>query len=132
MKKSFRVATVFTGVAAVTGGFGPTALAATTHPTVIHPATVENQICGANDGGISHWAHVYYPNDDHPAECFHGAGKQPEKGTIYSICPGNNSVIFWGNGGIGNHFPAGWGRTTIGDWALSAVQILGWSGSAKC
>lgn len=86
MKRSFRVATVFTGAAALAGGFGPTALAA----TALQP-NITNQICGANDKGVSKWLHLFYPNDDHPAECFHETGLAPAKGTIHSFCPGSTS-----------------------------------------
>jgi hypothetical protein len=96
MRRSFRVATVFTGVAAVAGGFGPTALAATAKTTAI-PATPTNQICGANDDGVSHWLHLFYPNDDHPAECFHGTGTVAATGTIHSFCPGSASGYISGH-----------------------------------
>jgi hypothetical protein len=35
--------------------------------------------------------HLYYPDDDHPAECFHGAGYTAAGATIASFCPGNNA-----------------------------------------
>ena len=85
------MATVFTGVAAIAGGLGPTALAATTKPAV-PLATHTTAECGANTGGVSKWLHLFYPNNDHPAECTHGSGFEAAKGTITAYCPGNT----WG------------------------------------
>lgn len=97
MRRSFRVATFFTGVAALSGGFGPTALAANANHTTAIPAIPTNQICGANNDGVSHWLHLFYPNDDHPAECFHGTGTVAVKGTIHSFCPGSASGFLSGH-----------------------------------
>lgn len=137
MRKSFKVATVFTGVAALAGAFGPTALAATAKPTVI--PDIGNQECLANNGGISHWVHLYYPNNDHPAECFHGTGIVAARATITQLCPGNNWGNLYGrstahgNSAQVSFFPGG-GRHpfSFGNLALSAVSITGWSGSARC
>jgi hypothetical protein len=87
MRRSFKAATVFAGTAVLTGGFAPAA----------HAATVTTEICGANDtGGISHWLHLFYPNDDHPAECVHGSGDVPAKGTITAYCAGGTSGWLFG------------------------------------
>src|ERR1700691_3917902 len=87
MRRSFRVATVFTGMAAITVGFGPAAFAAENAAAVDGP-----ELCGANTGGISHWLHLFYPNDDHAAECLRtGASPIAATGTITAICPGSTS-----------------------------------------
>lgn len=146
MRRSFKVATAFTGVAALAGGAGPTALAATTQHVL--PAFKVQQ-CGANNGGVSNWVHLYYPNDDHPAECIAGpAHSNPVNATIYSFCPGNNFGQFFGSfDGIKNvgPFPFGAGspRAHIGNWAqasgiqftpfhISRITIAGDSGHARC
>jgi hypothetical protein len=104
MRRSFKVATVFTGAAALAGEYGPTALAAT---TAVHPDFTVQE-CGANDDGVSNWVHLYYPADDHPAECIGGATSyHSERGTIASFCPGNN-------------------------FHLTGITIDTWSGDAKC
>jgi hypothetical protein len=93
LRRSFKVATVFTGAAALAGGGGPAALAAT-QAAVPQPAYTAEE-CGANDGGVSHWVHLYYPNDDHPAECLGGTTTSHAVGAIVaSFCPGNNSGFF--------------------------------------
>ena len=142
MRRSFRVATVFTGAAALAGGFGPTALAATTQTTAIHPDTPTNRICGANNGGVSHWVHLYYPNNDHPAECFHGSGYTNAGATIASFCPGNNGGYLHGSvSGVGStfHFGPGNGRHPVswfdgyrGNFHVGGISILSTAGTAKC
>jgi len=97
MRRSFKVATVFTGAAALAGGFGPTALAATAQPAAVHPDYTAKE-CGPNNGGVSHWVHLYYPNDDHPAECIAGpASNHTVNATVASFCPGNNVGHFYGS-----------------------------------
>jgi hypothetical protein len=141
LRRSFKVATVFTGAAALAGGYGPTALAATAQTTAVHP-DIANQECGANDDGISNWVHLYYPNDDHPAECYHGAGSTPAGATIASFCPGNNKgEVFGSVDGVTSPFPfgAGDGRHPVswydgyaGNYHVTGIYIIGWSGDAKC
>jgi hypothetical protein len=77
MRRSFKLATVFTGAAALAGGYGPTALAATTQATEVHPDIGPARECLANNGGVSNWVHLYYPNDDHPAMCIGGVVPRP-------------------------------------------------------
>ena len=132
MRRSFRAATVFTGVAAIAGGFGPTALAA--------PATPTNQECGANNGGVSEWVHIYYPNNDHPAECFHGTGHAAVNATIYSYCAGNRQGYFFGHSPGGAdwsfHFSPGEGRHAIFgrgiNYDMTGISISGSAGTATC
>jgi hypothetical protein len=139
MRRSFRVATVFTGVAAVAGGFGPTALAA----AASRSGSITNVVCGANNGGLSTWVHMYYPNDDHPAECFGNRGTTPAKVTIDQLCPGNNSGSLLGSVGTfhdvisfhpgqGRHSDPYWDHVVSAYFRISKVHISGWSGDAKC
>jgi hypothetical protein len=133
MKKSFKVATVFTGVGAVTGICAPAALAA--------PATLPvptTKVCGANNGGVSTWVHLFYPNDDHPAECVGGTGNADENATIYSFCPGNNSGFIYGTHSFS--FAPGQGRKHVsaydhhfaGNDYVNGISIYTWKSHAKC
>jgi hypothetical protein len=139
MRRSFRVATVFTGVAAVAGGFGPTALAA----AATRSGSITNVVCGANNGGLSTWVHMYYPNDDHPAECFGNRGTTPAEVTISQLCPGNNRGYLQGSvatfhgvisfhPGQGRHSDPYWDHALSAYFRVSIVHISGWSGDAKC
>jgi hypothetical protein len=144
MRRSFKVATVFTGAAALAGGYGPAALAATTQATAVHP-DVTFQECGANDDGVSNWVHLYYPADDHPAECIGGAtSNHAVSATIASFCPGNNNG--WFDASVdGNplsspiYFYAGSGRHSTAWWTggypevhVYKITIKNWAGEAKC
>ena len=133
------MATVFTGAAALAGGYGPTALAAT---TAVHPDFTVQE-CGANDDGVSNWVHLYYPADDHPAECIGGATSyHSERGTIASFCPGNNYGTLWGSVGgksASFYFSRSQGRHSVkwydgktGYFHLTGITIDTWSGDAKC
>ena len=74
MRRSFTLATAFTGVAALSGGHAPAALAATTPTTAVHP-DIGNRVCGANNGGGSGWAHLYQPSSGGVASaCGRGPG----------------------------------------------------------
>jgi hypothetical protein len=148
MRRSFKVATAFTGVAALAGGVGPTALATTTYH--VRPAFKVQQ-CGANNGGVSNWVHLYYPHNDHPAECIAGPAKnQAVNATVASFCSGNNYGSFYGsyNGtkGLGPYFFGGpGGKLPIKFWTashnrvffyspfhISRITITGWSGRGTC
>ena len=140
MRRSFRAATVFTGTAAIAGGFGPTALAATARPAF---NSITNVVCGANNGGLSHWVHLFYPNNDHPAECFGREGDVPAKATIASLCPGNNNGSIAGSvdtfpdaipltAGAGRHPISHFDHILSFYWHLSRIYIGSWTGTAKC
>ena len=149
MRRSFKVATAFTGVAALAGGAGPAALAA---PTPHMRAAFKVQQCGANNGGISNWVHLYYPHDDHPAECIAGpATNQAVNATVASFCAGNNFGSFYGSvsghKGMGPYeLSAGEGRHPIGwylrnkridfdpiySFHISRITISRWTGHATC
>jgi hypothetical protein len=141
MRRRFQLATVFTGVAAVAGGAGATAFGGTAQADVNRPASVHNQICGANNGGVSKWFHVFYPNNDHPAECFHSVGVHTEKGIIHSFCGGTYTGEIFGHlTTTGYYYHRGFGPGTTratfssgrGNFSLSEVALSGWSGNDKC
>jgi hypothetical protein len=138
MRRSFRVATVFTGVAAITGGLGPAALAATTKTAA--PEATTTKVCGANTGGVSRWLHLFYPNNDHPAECTHGSGFEPATGTIQAWCPGGTSGYLYGRltatgsqvripFSRANNTRFSLGGTNI---ALSGISVFDTGGGQKC
>ena len=138
MRRSFKVATVFAGVGAMTGIFAPAALAAPPHATAAaEPGIGPWRECVANNGGVSNWVHVYYPNNDHPAECIGGAGHQNAGATIASFCPGNN------NGHIFASHPFNFSHSSVrlavswydehaGYDHVSGISIYKWVGHAKC
>jgi hypothetical protein len=138
MRRSFRVATVFTGVAAITGGLGPTALAATTKTAA--PEATTTTVCGANTGGVSRWLHVFYPNNDHPAECTHGSGFELATGTITAFCPGGTRGVLYGRltatGSLAaiSFSPANNTRFTFNgtNLALSGISVFDTGGGQKC
>jgi hypothetical protein len=146
MRRSFKLATVFTGAAALAGGlaggYGPTALATTTRATAVHPDIGAFQPCGANNNGVSHDVHLYYPNDDHPAECAGGAGYEPVNASIYSFCPGTNAGELFGTVD-GQHDPfffyPGSHRQPVskydhraGNFHVSGISIKTWWDAATC
>jgi hypothetical protein len=139
VKRSFKLATVFTGAGALTGIFAPAALAAPTHATALaRPDIGSWRECGANNGGVSNWVHLYYPNDDHPAECIGGAGNANANATIYSFCPGNNNGFIYGTHSFS--FKAGHGRKHVsaydhgfaGNDLVDGISIYSWKSHAKC
>jgi hypothetical protein len=132
MKRSFKLATVFTGAGALTGVFAPAALAAPANTAAVaKPDIGPAKECGANNGGVSNWVHLYYPNNDHPAECIGGAGTLPVKATIRSFCAGNNNGYVTGN--LPFHFHPSSPRTDLlTNVQLTAVHISSWVGHAKC
>lgn len=144
MKRSFKAATVFAGATALAGGAVGLVPAA-------HASSLRNQLCGAASsvhGGKSGTAlHLYYPNNDHPAECFGGIGAKPETGNINEFCGGNNDGILFGvPDGHKNstevpvyatgHISAIASNLSTGDAAnslhLSGVSIYSVIGSQKC
>jgi hypothetical protein len=139
MKRSFRAATVFAGVGAVTGVFAPAAFAAPAQPTAVaNPGINPARECGANNGGVSNWVHLYYPNDDHPAECISGRGTENVTATIASFCPGNNSGAMYSatypfafTPGQNRHHVSYWTKVAGNDH-VDAIDIFNWTGHATC
>jgi hypothetical protein len=143
MKRSFKAATVFAGVGAMTGVFAPAAMAAPAHPAAGAQPDIGNwQECGANNGGVSKWVHIFYPNDDHPAECIEGAGDKAENATIYSFCAGYNvGEVWFEKSGVTSPFAFTQGTTRRhvsaidgwrGDANIVGLTIHDWSGPNKC
>jgi hypothetical protein len=138
MKRSFKFATVFTGVGTMTGVFAPAALAAPGHAVATaRPDITPAHICGANKGGVSHSVHLFYPGNDHPAECIGQKGTEAVAATIYSFCPGTNSGKIFGTYSF--NFGAASGRGPVssydnerGNDHVSGIHISGWRGSARC
>jgi hypothetical protein len=139
MKRSFKAATVFAGVGAATAIFAPAALAAPMHAaTATKPDIGPWRECGANNGGVSNWVHLYYPNDDHPAECVGGAGNLNAAATIYSFCPGNNNGFIYGshsfsfNAGHGRKHVSAYDHGHAGNDFVDGISIYNWTSHAKC
>jgi hypothetical protein len=142
MRRSFRVATVFTGVGALAGGLGPTVLATTAQAATTQPA-ITNKLC--KDIKVTAADAVfYYPNDDHPAECFWGQGTTPAGANVASFCPGYNNGSIWGfvdgNSTGLKHFSPGEGRAPISQYDgrrgytmnISGIAIFSWWGNSGC
>jgi hypothetical protein len=105
MKRSFRVATVFTGAAACAVGLAPAAHAAPANGATakITPRGITANDCTA---GERDWAHMYYTaaeNHRTPA-CFAGTGvfTIPGNKRFTYFCPGNNSGYIYFKGGRAN------------------------------
>jgi hypothetical protein len=147
MRRSFKLATVFTGAAALAGGYGPTALAATTQATA--PDVHQWQQCGANNNNVSHYVHIYYPKSGHVPMCLAGpvgspVNPLPTNATIYAYCPGNNSGALYGTtpgspSPTSYQFSHTYPRATmrslgIGDpnFQLTGVSIYHWAGTNTC
>ncbi|MGH3164649.1 MAG: acid shock protein [Trebonia sp.] len=137
------MATVFTGVAAITAGLGPAAFAAEN----VTPATANGpEVCGANTGGISHWLHLFYPNDDHAAECVRtGSSTITATGTISAYCPGSTSGYLGGhetaNGkytqydvypGSNDRYHFITSHKVATDFNLESIYAFGREGGGKC
>lgn len=95
MRKSFRVATVFTGAAACAAVFAPAAGAAPVAPGAtgeITPKAVTGNNCTA---GEWNWTHMWYTTSEKHsiAACFAGTGTYPIPGNkkFSYFCAGNNS-----------------------------------------
>ena len=130
--RSFKIATAFAGtVAAATVGLGPAALAATALPAS-RTGSIRVSRCSAPVNGISHWVHVYYPNNAHVPECFGFKGTTTAGANIIAACAGNNfGRLHYGFGSA--TFGAGAGTHSFGQIVpLSKVSLFGWSGHATC
>jgi hypothetical protein len=138
MRRSFKVATVFAGAAALAGGYGPTALAATTQATT---AGITWGPCSTT--GNSHWVHLYYPGGDHADECFGFTGHHATNATIASLCPGNNFGSIYSaatetaqnyafSPGKAARAPMSYWTGHGGDYHVGSLSISFWSGNATC
>jgi hypothetical protein len=154
MRKSFQMATVFTGAAACAAVFAPTAGAvtartapavragaATARTTAAVPATASEN-CNA---GTKTWVHVYFPAGAHHGPvCFGGRGVAGVADvTRLGVCGGNNSGYISGlSTDHGGHWPIHFGPGTTernfskwgvgGDLRVSFVYISGFKGGDTC
>jgi hypothetical protein len=160
MRKSFQMATVFTGAAACAAAFAPTASAVTarTAPAVRAGAAVARAAAavpartGSKDcnAGTKTWVHVYFPaGADHGPVCFGGRGAEGVNSvTLVGVCGGNNSGYifgystdhgaFWGipyGHGTGERNFSKWSAHGIhvgGDLRVTEVSISGFRGGDTC
>jgi hypothetical protein len=150
-RKSMRVATVFTGVAACAVGAAPLANAQETHPATnlgaLRPAgPLANSIRKVSDcarnGVDKTWLHVsttQYIDGSHFyfSMCFgfKGAYHSPPGTGVRAECGGNNFGFLLGsNNGVSTGFDFGPGTTYHGlNWShLYTVGISSWSGTKQC
>ena len=113
------------------------AQAATTQPAITNKLCEDIKVTDAD-------AVFYYPNDDHPAECFWGSGGMAADANIASFCPGYNNGSIWGfvDGTLTGPkpFSPSDGRLNISQYdkrpgynmQVSGIAIYSWWGDATC
>lgn len=119
MKRSFKVATVFTGAVACAVALAPAAGAATTTPKIT--PYIEGGTCTANP--THSLVLAYSPKENHPTPaCFAGKGiwHLPNKPRFASYCTVNYSGYLW-IGGQKRNFTQG--AHNLFNAAVSAVSI---------
>jgi hypothetical protein len=132
MKRSFRVATVFTGAAACAAAFTPgVATAATAKADLITP-DIAHKNC-PHTPALTKSVHFYYPpSAKHGPTCVAGDGKTSLGGTVYSfICTGNNFGWYDVNGSI-NYFNKHSLISLPPNHRIYAVDIQSTGGSWAC
>jgi|SRR5215472_1935317 len=101
MKRAFKVATAFTGVAACATVMAPAADAGTAVPFTANNCTLAE----------ANWVHLYYSvNQHHPTPaCFgnNGANRLTNNQKFSAICTGNNSGEYYSSNGIIRNFYPG-------------------------
>jgi hypothetical protein len=146
-RRAMRVATIFTGVAACTGGVAQAAHAQGIRPETARPAASHTgsiriaNLCGYY-GTDKNWEHVSTTsyNDEgyqYLSMCFgyRGAYESPPYTGVRAECGGNNHGYLVGlNGGYARSFWFGPGTTYYGlYWShLYTVAISGWAGADAC
>jgi hypothetical protein len=139
MKKTLRMATVFTGAAACAAAFGPTAGAATTAATAGKPlpGNITEQDCTAAD---AHWFHLYWPGyADHGPTCLASKGTKEVDHSFVGWCPGetygwlrylsiNGSLYSVGFDAFGTEITQPKGST----FYVISVHVSGHSGNYTC
>ena len=137
MKRSFRVATVFTGAATCAVALAPTAHAAPAAPgatAMITPKGITANDCTA---GEWNWAHMYYTAAERhsiPA-CFAGTGVYniPGNKRFTFFCPGNNSGYIQYKSHGSASFVAGEHSINLFSLIVSKVSIVQhFDPSARC
>jgi hypothetical protein len=137
-RKSMRVATIFTGVAAFVGPMAQVAHAQVTHPNdTMRPDSTHISTCG---GAKSHWVHMGFLNGPVAnSSCAGFAGRAGFRVVLQGYCGGNNSGYLYGSKpgvNISKHYGHGttyalWGPGS--NWGnLSAISIAKYSGPDKC
>jgi hypothetical protein len=130
MRKAFKVATVFTGVAACAAVFTPAAEAAT---TTIKPAT-SHRDCGA--GGTTSMMLWFQPSAHHGPLCVGGANGKGWNhiglDTTAAWCAGNNSGSMLLDGRSLWKFKAGQSGFWANSVSTTSVRITHYGGSDKC
>jgi hypothetical protein len=138
MKRSFRVATVFTGAAACAVARVPAAQAA---PAAGATAKITPQGITANDctAGEWNWAHMTYTAAErHPVSaCFGGTGvfKIPGNKRFTYFCPGDNSGYIQPKSHGRVSFVASENQIPLFSEIISTVSIIqhfGGHGSSRC
>jgi hypothetical protein len=153
IRKTMKVATTFTGVAACAAAFAPAATAATTGhqlpyknapvtaPHGVRPGISERGGC---PGGTSNWFHVGYAKVQDTCFGFKGTFSGSPVYYATSFCGGNNTGWIAGylDGGAGAHYFTYFGHGTTyahipgtsasEPLAITQVHISGWSGGDKC
>jgi hypothetical protein len=129
-KKTVRLATTFTGVAA----FAPTALAGALPPVGPHliPNTITVKACSAP--GTSHWLHLAL---GHSGDCLGGTGFIAIDISISKFCGGNNSGTIRGNSVHGARVPHNFHHGTTyallhSRYRVTSVDMDGFAGTDRC
>lgn len=137
MRKSFRVATVFTGAAACAAAFTPAAALAATATTMaktqqMGPDTFHINCPGGKTGAPTTSMHFYYaPSADHGPTCVGQLGHTSLGDTFYwSYCAGNNSGHLSTPNVVDIHFYRSHDYLLYGE--VNNVTITGFAGGFKC
>jgi hypothetical protein len=128
------VASTFTGAAACTAAFMPSAALATTQ----QPARPDiNVSVGCNGAGVSHWLHFKASN--HTSRCYGGKPFPYNYTNSLSFvqtgyCGGNNVGTYWGYDpkykSINFHQGTTYGYAGI--FRVTSLYMSYWSGTDKC
>jgi hypothetical protein len=130
MKRSFKVATVFTGATAFAAAFTPTAGAVTVSAkTQLIKPDIFKKNCTLGHPTTS--VHFYWPAAAHHGPtCLGEAGTTSLGGTVFaSFCAGNNYGWFSASG---VHVPFGQSETLFVGAPVHQVHISHWQDSYKC
>lgn len=147
-RRSMRVATIFTGVAACTAGVTHVAHAQDIRPAPrVGPGSIRSVTSCAHRGIDHEWLHVSTVSNTTVlgealttwvSDCFgyFGTFLYPRGTGISGECGGNNSGYLWGSNGAGGtwgrQFFQGTGYARFHEPHLSSVSIFGWKGTDTC
>jgi hypothetical protein len=156
-RRTMRVATVFTGVAACTAGMATQAANAqdAAHPVARHTSRHAGRaipdsrvygsiryayLCGLR-GSDRHWFHYatyqsYYEPNVSWCYGYFGLSESPPGVGIYSQCGGNNHGLLVGTTAAGRKWSTGFGPgttyRTLNEAHFDAIYINSWTGNDKC